>query len=92
MEIKLKNGRDFYVDGERAVKIADANPNRRVLNLYTGADDLYFGGNNKVIAGGIAGYVPASPKPVEVKLQGEIWVIRAKGTAGKCGVMEEING
>lgn len=87
--MKLGNAVDVYV-GEKAVKLLDANPKRRTVNLWAGPDShLWYGGDRNVQAGTIGNLVAAGTAPVEIKSSAEIWIIREKNTSGMCGYSEE---
>lgn len=87
--MKLGNAVDVLVT-DRAVKLLDANPKRRTVNLWAGPDsNLWFGGDKSVQAGTIGNLVAAGTAPVEIRSSAEIWVIRQTNTSGLCSYSEE---
>ena len=87
----MENGVNFFVDGTRAVKIVSENDARTELNIWPGSTPIWFGGNNRVKAGGAARKIEAGINPVLITSKAEIWIIRLPGDAGICGVGEEFS-
>ncbi len=84
----LNNAIDVNAHGQRSVKLADADPKRRVINIWAGDTELWYGGNKNVVAGTIGHRIPANGN-VEIESAAEIWVIRAANTSGNCSFSEE---
>ncbi len=84
----LNNAIDVNADGRKAVKLADADPKRRVINIWAGETDLWYGGNKNVPAGTIGHRIIAGEN-VEIESSAEIWVIRTLNTSGNCSFSEE---
>ena len=87
---KLKPNRNYEVGSEQAVRIANVNADRKVVNLYPGGQPIYWGGDRNLQNQGVAGFEAADVKQVEIEIQGEIWVRRPAGVSAQCGVMEEV--
>jgi len=86
--MQMPDSIDAFVDGDRAVKIADENPFRKVINIWAGDSDIYYG-NRRVRGAGFGQRIPAGGM-AEIKDQlAEIWVIRAPLTSGLCSFSEE---
>lgn len=83
----LTNAVDIFVDGTRPVKLSNANSNRKVINIWAGDTDLWYGG--RTVKSGTIGHKVTVGQMVEVKTSAEIWVIRVPNTAGKCSFSEE---
>lgn len=86
--MRISDAVDLYVDGTKAVKVVEEDPNRFAVNLFAGIEDLWWGGTKNVKAGTIANKVRAGGS-LEVKTGAEIWVIRAAGAAADFSFSEE---
>ena len=86
--MELPDSINEFVDGNRAVKIADENPYRKVINIWAGDSDLYYG-NRRVEATGFGHRIPAGGMAELTDIKAEIWVKRASLTSGLCSFSEE---
>lgn len=87
---EIANAVDMHV-ADRAEKLADANPSRSEMNIRAGTTDIWYGGNNSVVAGTLGRKIMAG---TQARLKGnaaksEIWGIRAAGDAGMCSIEED---
>lgn len=89
MSFIVTNAVDIHVTSERPVLLSSANDNRVVMNVWAGASDLWFGDRN-VKGGTIGNRIPAGER-LELKLRGDVYVIRDGGNEGLCSFSEEIN-
>jgi len=86
--MNLTNAIDINVGADMAVKLVDADPKRKILNLFPGTANIWFGGNKNVKAGTIGNKVLAGSN-LEITSSAEIWVIRASGDETLCSYSEE---
>lgn len=89
MSFVITNATDVFADDTRGVLLAAANTKRRVINIWAGDSDLWFG--NRSVKGGTIGNKVDAGSKVELTLRGDIYVIRNTGDAGLCSFSEEIN-
>jgi len=85
----MNNATDVFADYTRPVKLADARPKRKYINIWAGDTDLWYG--NRGVQSGTIGHKVKAGARVEIKTTSEIWVIRAVNTAGNCSFSEEFN-
>ncbi len=88
MSFAVTNAVDVFVDGQKSIKLSSANARRRVINIWAGDSDLWFG--DRDVRGGTIGNKVRAGDRVELTLKGEIYVIRQGGTAGLCSFSEEL--
>ncbi len=86
MTFKISSAVD-KIAGDKPVRLVKENPNRTVLNIDAGEYDLWFGDEN--VRAGTVGNKVAANKRLELKIRGEVWVIRLPGQAAMCGHSQE---
>ena len=88
MSFSVTNAVDVFADSNRSVLLASANDRRRIINIWAGDSDLWFG--DRSVTGGTIGNKIAAGSRVELSLRGAIYVIRHSADAGLCSFSEEI--
>lgn len=86
--LALTNATDLMVS-DIPMKLVNFNAHRTRLNIWAGEHDLWFG-EEDVKPGSVGNKVIAKER-LEMSLQSEIWVVRARDVSAKCGFSQELN-
>jgi len=89
MSFSVTNAVDVFASNTRSVLLASANDRRRVINIWAGDSDIWFG--NRSVTGGTIGNKISAGSRVELSLRGAIYVIRDGSDTGLCSFSEEIS-
>lgn len=95
--VKLQTGsaslgdpQNITVGHAAAVRLLTADPSRALVTISAGDFDLWIGGSAGLVAGGVAGRIPAGAV-AEIATRGEVWGRRAPSNSGQVGLLEEFN-